>query len=177
MPDRIIRDIPLIARYARQNENEDWRFRAYMKGELDLSNEELDAVVKTTTDEIWKQIDCTTCAHCCKSLKIVVDNKDIARLAQHFNTSAREFSKQYVAVAEDKTKYFSSLPCPFLGQDNRCTVYEIRPEACRDYPYLYEQHFRSRSMSMIENTATCPIVFNVWDSLKQQFKPRRRRHR
>lgn len=175
MPDRIIREIPLIERYARQNENEDWRFRAYLKGELDLSNEELDAVVKETTDEVWKQIDCTTCAHCCKTLEIVVDNKDIARLAQHFNISAREFTNRYVKVTEDKTKIFSSLPCPFLGEDNRCTVYEDRPFACREYPYLYEEHFRSRSMSMIANAACCPIVFNVWDRLKRQFKPRRRR--
>lgn len=175
MPDRIIREIPLIERYSRQNENEDWRFRAHLKGELDLSNEELDAVVRETTDEVWNQIDCTTCAHCCKTLEIVVDNKDIARLAQHFNVSAREFTNRYVKVTEDKTKIFSSLPCPFLGEDNRCTVYEHRPLACREYPYLYEEHFRSRTISMIGNAACCPIVFNVWDRLKQQFKPRRRR--
>lgn len=175
MPDQIIREIPLIARYARQNEDTDWRFRAYLKGHLDLSNTQLDAVVRETTDRVWAQIDCTTCAHCCKTLQIVVDNKDIARLAQHFGMRTSEFAKRYVTVTEDRTQIFASTPCPFLGQDNRCTVYEVRPQACRDYPYLYENNFRSRTISVIENASCCPIVFNVWDRLKQQFKPRRRR--
>jgi hypothetical protein len=174
MRDQIIRDIPLIERYSRRNEAEDYRFRLHLKTTLNLSNEELDAVVRETTDAVWKQIDCTTCAHCCRTLQIVVDRKDIERLAARFNLSVRNFSRRYIAVAEDKTKHFSAVPCPFLGQDNRCTVYEDRPQACRDYPYLYEDHFRSRTLGMIANAAVCPIVFNVWQTLKHRFK--RRKH-
>ncbi len=175
MPDQIIRDIPTIARYARRNENEDLRFRAYLKGRLEASNAQLDGVVRETTDAVWKQIDCTACANCCKTLQIVVDNKDIARLAAHVGSSVRDFTRRYIGVADDKSKYFNATPCPFLGADNRCTVYEHRPQACRDYPYLHEAHFRSRTLSMIENAASCPIVFNVWDSLKQQYKPKKQR--
>lgn len=175
MPDQIIRDIPLIQRYARQNENEDWRFRTHLKATLDLSNEELDAIVRETTDAVWQQIDCTACAHCCKALQIVVDTKDIARLAKRLGMTIRAFSQKYVKVEPDKTKRFNTLPCPFLGADNLCTVYEDRPQACRDYPFLYEPHFRARSMNMVMNAGFCPIVFNVWQSLKHRFKPHKRR--
>src|SRR5690349_7663272 len=174
MSDQIIREIPLIQRYSRHNEAEDMRFRTFIKFKLDLSNAELDKVVRETTDEVWKHIDCTACAHCCRTMQIEVDNKDIKRLAERLQMSVSQFSKRYIAIAEDKTKHFTTVPCPFLGQDNLCTVYDDRPQACRDYPYLYEDHFRSRTLSMIDNAAACPIVFNVWQALKHRFKRRKR---
>jgi len=58
-------------------------------------------------------------------------------------------------------------------------VYEDRPQACRDFPYVHEPNFRSRTLSMIDNTATCPIVFNVWQQLKGRvgYRPRATRAR
>ena len=156
MQDKIIREIPLIARYARHNEAADYRFREYLKGRLNLSNAALDTVVQEVTDEVWQQIDCTTCAHCCRTLQIMVDAKDIQRLAKRQGISVREFSTQYVAVDEDKTKHLRSSPCVFLGTDNRCTVYEDRPAACRDFPYLTTPNFRSRTLIMIENHGGMP---------------------
>jgi uncharacterized protein len=175
MSDQIIREIPLIQRYSRHNEAEDFRFRAYLKGELNLSNAELDAVVRKTTDEVWAQIDCKTCANCCRTMQIVVDNKDIVRLAGRLGMTIAQFTKQYIAVAEDKTRYFTSMPCPFLGEDNLCSVYDDRPKACRDFPFLHGDNFRSRTWGVIDNTSYCPIVFNVWQALKKRFKIRRRR--
>ena len=173
MTDQIIREIPLIQRYARHNEAEDFRFRTFLKVRLNLSNAELDEVVRKTTDEIWQQIDCTTCAHCCRTLQIVVDNKDIQRLALRLGMTPRQFSRKYVQVGEDKTKYLASTPCVFLGADNRCTVYEDRPKACRDFPYLHSNGFRHRTLMMIQNTGACPIVFNVWQELKKLLGFRR----
>jgi uncharacterized protein len=177
--EEVVRDLARIARHAHKCEDEDYRFRVYLKVHLPMANDELDRVVQSIANEVWAQIDCTTCANCCRTLQIVVDNKDIARLAKRLGISNRAFVERYVGEAEDRTKHFVATPCAFLGEDNRCTVYEDRPQACRDYPYLFERHFRSRTFSMIENSATCPIVFNVWDRLKKRFKnqgrPRRRR--
>jgi Fe-S-cluster containining protein len=174
MPDDIIREIPLIQRYSRHNEAEDVQFRAFLKVSLDLSNADLDAVVREVTDDVWKRIDCTTCAHCCRSLQIVVDNADIRRLAERLGMTPGQFSHRYVRVAEDRTKHFASMPCPFLGSDNRCTVYEDRPLACREFPLLHNEGFRRRTLTMMENTAVCPIVFNVWQRLKKRLWTRRR---
>jgi len=174
MKDQIIREIPLIARYSRHNEPEDYRFRAFVKTGLNLSNDQLDALVRETTDQVWKEIDCTTCANCCKTLRIVVDNNDIRRLAARLGMSFQQFSRKYVRAEADKTKFLASTPCQFLAADNRCTVYDDRPQACRDFPYLHDPGFRSRTLMMIENCATCPIVFNVWQRLKDRFWSQRR---
>jgi uncharacterized protein len=168
-PDGLIRELPRIRRYARQNEETDYRFRDYLKHQLPLSNDQLDSVVQEITTEVWGQINCLSCGNCCKTLQIVVGDRDIARLSKRLGMTIKEFSAQYVGVAEDGVKHFLSTPCSFLGEGNACTVYEDRPQACRDFPYLHDTNFRSRTLMMIENCATCPIVFNVWDRLKKRF--------
>ncbi len=174
MADPLIREIPLIQRYARHNEAQDYRFRTFLKVRLNLSNKELDAIVQQTTDDVWKQIDFTTCANCCRTLQIIVDAKDIRRMSARLGITPQKFSQRYVQTDADGAKYFASTPCTFLGADNRCMVYEDRPQACRDFPYLHASDFRHRTLMMIENTAVCPIVFNVWQELKQRFRFRRR---
>ncbi len=173
--DPLIRDISLIQRYSRHNEAEDYRFRDFLKFRLNLSNAELDAAVAETTAEVWSKVDCLTCANCCKTLQVVLDEADIKRLARRLNLSPPEFQKRYVAREADNTLVFAARPCPMLGADNRCGVYEDRPTACRDFPYLYDKDFRSRTLSMVENTALCPIVFNVWRELKVKFRFRKPR--
>ncbi len=174
-PDTIIREIPLIERYSRHNEADDYRFREFLKFRLNRSTKEMDDVVRRTTDEVWARIDCTTCANCCRTLHVVVDAADIARLAGRLRNTAAHFERKYVVMSEDGTKELRNSPCVFLGSDNRCTVYEDRPKACRDFPYLHENHFSSRSLMMISNTSVCPIVFNVWQALKDKFGFRRAR--
>jgi hypothetical protein len=172
MQSKIIREISIIRRYSRYNENEDARFRVFIKNSLNLSNAQLDDIVQETTDRIWKQINCLDCGNCCKTLRIILDTDDIKRLASHLKMSVRAFEKEYIGQDKEYGDLFfkQSPPCPFLGKDNACKVYEHRPKACRDFPYLHEKNFRSRSISMVENLETCPIVFNVWQSLKTQLK-------
>jgi Fe-S-cluster containining protein len=172
-PENLIRELPRIRRYSRHNEAEDMRFRAFVKTRLPLSNAELDAVVRETTDAVWQELDCLTCGNCCRTLQIVVDNADIRRLSTRLGLTSKQFAARYVSVAEDKAQHFTSTPCPFLGQDNRCSVYEDRPQACRDFPYLHTDGFRQRMLVMIENGALCPIVFNVYQRLKQRLWKRR----
>jgi Fe-S-cluster containining protein len=167
--DGLIRDLPLIRRYARHNEAQDYRFRAYVKSGLNLSNTELDTVVHEATDTVWKDIDCTTCGNCCRTALISVDDKDIQRLATRLSLTIKQFAQRYVQTAPDRSKYFATVPCPFLGEDNYCSVYEDRPQSCRDFPYLYHKGFRQYSLTMAENVALCPIVFNVWQALKKRF--------
>ncbi len=169
--NQLITDLPLIRRYARANEPEDNQFRAYLKHQLPISNSELDAMVVGTTRDVWSKIDCLACGNCCRTLQVIVDDSDIARLSARLTSSAREFHSRFVATAPDGVKFFSRSPCPFLGDDNACSVYEDRPQSCRDFPYLLDPGFRRRSIATLENVSTCPIVFNVWQSLKRRFSP------
>ncbi len=169
----IIRDIKQIERYTVQNATQDMQFRTFVLRDLPLSNTLLDERVREETQSVWRQIDCLSCGRCCRTLQVVVDDADIARLARHVMSSPRQFQAKYVRVASDGTKHLASIPCPFLQPDNRCSVYDLRPKSCRDFPYLNEANFRSRMLFLLDYLSLCPIVFNVWDRLKRQFSVRR----
>jgi Fe-S-cluster containining protein len=172
LQNKLITDIPLIERYARQNEKDDLRFRTQLK-RLRMPGKQVDAIVRETTDEVWAQIDCTKCANCCRTLDVPVNEHDRARLAARFNMTADGFAERYTKAWPDGDpgeRIFASSPCPFLADDNHCTVYEDRPAMCRGYPFLDKDDFRSRTLNIIAQTDTCPIVFNVWRELKNRLQ-------
>jgi uncharacterized protein len=163
----MIRELPVIQKLARRNEEVDYRFRAYLKERLPLSNTELDATVQEVADTVWAEIDCTTCGNCCRTLEIVVDKGDILRLSKRLGITTHQFEEKYVQTTDGVSHF--PIPCPFLGDDNHCQIYEDRPRACRDYPYLHQRKFRDYSLTTVENCGTCPIVFNVWETLKERL--------
>jgi Fe-S-cluster containining protein len=152
-----------------QKEDENWKFRAYLKG-LDIEIEELDKIVHEINDEVTSQIDCTKCANCCKVFDPILDEEDIVKFSSNLKTSIEEFKSAYLVLSKDeKDKYkFNTVPCPFL-KDNKCTNYTNRPKVCESYPHLHKEEFIRRLMGVIDNYSICPIVFNVYERLKKEL--------
>jgi uncharacterized protein len=86
--------------------------------------------------------DCLKCpAYCCSYDRIIVDKKDLNRLARHFDidpdTAARRFTKVVAGervLRHQKDKIYGSI-CMFLDtKTRRCTIYDGRPGVCHEYP-------------------------------------------
>lgn len=171
--ENIITSVDLVCQYAKRKENENFRFRTYVKFRVSMNDDQLDAVVREATDQVWSRIDCLSCANCCKTLQPVLDLEDIERLAKRLGMSPKKFEQQYVARAPGGDRVIKRAPCPFL-EGNACSVYEDRPKACKDYPYLHSEGFRQRMLYAIGNAASCPIVYNTMERLKRRvgFKKR-----
>lgn len=153
---------------AAKKEDQNWRFRSFLKFYDELSDEELDLLVFKTADEVSSTIDCTHCGRCCQQLKPICSQQDQQRLAARLSITVEQLRQQYLEydTSDDEPAWqIKNSPCPFL-RDKKCTVYENRPDNCRDYPYLHEPEFTSRTWGMIERTFTCPIVFHVMEALK-----------
>lgn len=155
--------------------DDDEAFRVHLKRFLPLSNAQLDAEVHALGAEVSARTDCTACTRCCQERYIVVDDKDIRRIARRLKVSADAFAREHVALADDGVLQFAQKPCPLLGSDGKCTVYEDRPQACRDFPYLHLPHVRSRSITLREAVDECPIVGEVWGEMKRRYPPEKRR--
>ena len=58
--------------------------------------------------------------------------------------------------------------CQFLGDDDRCTIYEDRPDTCRNFPHLVRGSgsIESRMWQMIDRATYCPIVYNSLEAYK-----------
>jgi Fe-S-cluster containining protein len=90
------------------------------------------------------QYNCLKCpGYCCTYPRIPVTDADIARLAARFEITAaqarRRFTKKAGEEGEQVLRHkddpiFDSS-CRFLDSEaRRCTIYEHRPAACREYP-------------------------------------------
>jgi len=98
----------------------------------------------------------------------VLNENDIQKLSVNFGISDRQFQKQFLKKYKDKDYIFNKLPCPFL-ENNICTQYQYRPKDCMSYPHLHKEDFVFRLIGVIENYSICPIVFNVYELLKEKI--------
>jgi Fe-S-cluster containining protein len=160
---------------AQAKEDENLRFRVYLKSQDRMEEEEVDELVFKLTKQVWAGIDCTQCANCCKTVRPTLSDEDVDRLVRRLGRAREEFIRQYLGPTEpgdDNPWQTNSTPCPFL-KDNLCSVYEDRPTDCRKYPYLYEPDFTSRTIGTVNRTFQCPIVYEVMEKLKQAMGFRR----
>jgi len=173
-------DLGQIRGLAQKKEDENWRFRDFLKRRCDLEPEEIDRHVFEITRRVRAGIDCSSCANCCREVKPTFSAKEINRLARRLGIERRQFIEAYLERTEGDNEnpwQTRTKPCPFL-KENRCSVYEDRPADCSGYPYLYQPDFVSRTMAMMERTFTCPIVYEVMEDLKKKslgFSRRQRR--
>ncbi len=157
-------DLKKIKAIAESDEEENWDFRSYLKFH-DMPDDELDELVSQLNESVEEAIDCTKCANCCKKIPPDLRKDDIRRISKHLKVSEAVFSETYLKRSEEGENIINVLPCPFLDQ-NKCSIYDIRPETCRSYPHLDKPDFRSRLTEVVRNCSLCPIVFNVYEELK-----------
>ena len=127
----------------------------------------LDSTVEKIHDEVFTEIDCLTCANCCKTTSPIFYQKDIERLAKLFRMRPVEFIQNYLHVDVDDDYVLNSAPCPFLGEDNYCSVYEHRPNACREYPHTNRKKMVQIMDLTYKNTLVCPAVLEMVERLKK----------
>jgi len=159
-----ITDLNEIKRLAEAREEMYTELRAFIKWRLDWEDAKLDAVVHEIARPIYRAVDCTSCANCCRTMLVGIRPGDGPRLARRLRLTEGEFEKRYLAVSKDGEKVIAESPCPFL-RGARCSVYEVRPRDCREFPHLLKAGFRGRAASTYANAADCPIVFNALEQL------------
>jgi Fe-S-cluster containining protein len=133
----------------------------------------IDALARQLHDEVFAAIDCTRCAHCCKTMQPAFTDEDIARIAAHLGVSPSAFIAAHLETDPDegglRTK---QTPCPFLGGDDRCTIYAVRPRACREFPHTDKEGFTSRTYLHTANTLSCPAVYHIVNGLRRRLRRR-----
>ena len=129
----------------------------------------LDYIVQETHDEVFDEVDCLTCANCCKTTGPLFTDNDIARIAKHFRMKPSDFIDDYLRIDEDKDYVLKQVPCHFLGADNYCSIYEVRPKACREYPHTDRRKIYQIGTLTVKNTAICPAAFKMVEKMKSKL--------
>jgi Fe-S-cluster containining protein len=127
---------------------------------------DLDKTVHTLHTEAFQHIDCLTCANCCKTTSPIFYQRDIEKLARHLKIKPGAFIDTFLHIDEDKDYVLNTAPCPFLGPDNHCSVYEYRPEACKEYPHTNRKRIYQILNLTLKNAEICPAVSEVVEKLR-----------
>ncbi len=114
-------------------------------------------------------IDCLDCGNCCKSISPAVKDSDIARLSKYLKIKQSDIVEKYFLLDEDGDYVFRNQPCPFLGEDNYCSVYSARPKACREYPHTDRVKMQQILNITHKNISVCPIVYEIVKELREEY--------
>lgn len=117
-------------------------------------------------DEAFEKIDCLTCANCCKTTSPIFRDVDIDRIAKHLGMRPSHFTEKYLHIDEENDWVLNSSPCAFLGADNYCSIYDVRPKACRDYPHTDRKNMTQILDLTYRNTMVCPAVASIVEKMR-----------
>ena len=86
-------DLRKIEQLGKRRENENIRFRTFLKGK---DPDRIDPMVNRLNEEISARIDCTTCANCCKKLAPCISETDIEKLSQRLELPKNKIRSDYL---------------------------------------------------------------------------------
>jgi Fe-S-cluster containining protein len=115
--------------------------------------------------EAFEKIDCLQCAACCRNYSPRFKTPDIKRISRHLKMKEGEFIETFLRLDEEGDYVVKSTPCPFLGADNFCSIYDVRPSDCERFPYTDEDVLLKRHAITLKNVTFCPAVYMVLERL------------
>ena len=118
-------------------------------------------------EEAFEKIDCLQCAACCKNYSPRFKTPDVKWISKHLRMKESDFIETYLNVDEEGDFVVKSTPCPFLGSDNFCSIYDERPSDCARFPYTDEDVFFKRQKLTLKNATFCPITVFVLEKLTE----------
>ncbi len=132
--------------------------------------ENADELVLKLHKQAFLKTDCLQCANCCRTLGPRITGKDIDQIAKALRIKPAKVIENYLRIDEDNDYVFQSMPCPFLMNDNYCSIYENRPKACREYPHTDRKRFYQIYQLTVKNAYTCPVAYSVLENLQKELK-------
>ena len=121
-------------------------------------------------EEAFEKIDCLKCGNCCKGYSPRFKTPDIKRIAKYLKMKDGDLINNYLRVDEDGDYVMRASPCSFLGEDNYCSIYDVRPSDCERFPYTDEDFLLKRQPMALKNSTFCPITYYVIEKLMAMGK-------
>ena len=100
---------------------------------------------------------CQQSGNCCRCPGVVYATQpEISSMASVLHTSIYDFREKYIVKRNgwDVIADVSHRPNCFLNNNNKCSIYEARPKACRTYPD-WPEIWTSRAQ-ILKECASCP---------------------
>ncbi len=120
--------------------------------------------------EVWNEVDCLSCANCCKKMTPTFTKQDLKRISAHFGQTPEEFRKQWLKKDSNKDLVNKKQPCQFLNlKDNKCSIYHIRPVDCATFPHLSKKNWKLYAHVHKQNIDYCPATFKLVEKMISHY--------
>jgi Fe-S-cluster containining protein len=131
--------------------------------DLDIISEQLDK-------EVWKDTNCLGCANCCKVMSPTYTFQDIKRISAHFNMRMKDFKEKWLEFDKKEGDWMNkSRPCQFLDlKTNMCSIYDIRPDDCAQFPHLTKKGMKNYLHVHRQNIEYCPATYKWVEKLQER---------
>ena len=146
------------------------KLTAFLQKLDEIVPEDMHALVAETDVTVWRDIDCTTCANCCKTMTPTFTKADVIRISAHLSMTPREFKDKWLLKEEDTGDWVNKLqPCQFLVND-KCSIYEVRPRDCAEFPHHNKKPFDAYNDTFVQNLHRCPATFTLVERLEKKVR-------
>lgn len=164
----MVTDLVQIRRLGESKRDENLRFRFYLK-----RHNYVERRLKKIAEDVEDQIDCTTCANCCRVATVQPTERDIEKISRFLRIAPDRFIRDYTVIDEagDRILKRTEKGCVFLdGFD--CSIYEERPRTCEFFPHVAkgEGPITTRMWELVDRATYCPIVYNSLEAFKDVTK-------
>ena len=130
----------------------------------------LDKLAEKIEKEVWQEVDCLTCANCCKSMTPTFTKKDIVRISAHFDQTPDEFKEKWLYLDNNGDWMNTRTPCQFLDKKtNMCSIYAIRPADCAGFPHLAKKKMVEYIHVHKQNVEYCPATYKMVETMKEML--------
>jgi hypothetical protein len=160
---------PLLVNWEKKSRERQKLYKQFLQR---VSKNEVLSRQQDIHEEAFNKVDCLSCANCCKNYSPRFKTPDIKRISKLLGLREGVFIETYLKEDEDGDFVLQTAPCPFLGSDNFCSIYEDRPSDCRRFPYTDEDVLIKRASLTIKNSSFCPITYYTLERLMQDVPQR-----
>jgi hypothetical protein len=159
-----MKSIELIQKWQSDKVKQDKPISDIIKDYFGHHNDAIDRI-NNINNEVTSSINCLDCANCCKTTVTTFNNEDITKASKYLGISKKSFINKY--LINDMEEYTTiTTPCPFLLEDNKCRIYEVRPVSCRSFPHTHKSNFYALKNVHKENYIICPITYHLINKLE-----------
>ena len=133
----------------------------------ELVPEDLPELVSRVDATVWRDTNCMECANCCKTMTPTFTKADVKRISAHLDMKPKEFMDKWLIKEEDSGDWINKTqPCQFLA-DNKCSIYEVRPADCAEFPHHNKKPFDLYNETFKNNLIHCPATLTLIARLKK----------
>ena len=106
--EKYLKNLPKFAK-DKHNENKKYFDKLKKKAPKDL-----DYQMENIHNQVFKKVDCLSCANCCKTTGPLFTSADIERIAKFLKLKPQKFIDQYLRIDEENDYVLQQVPCTFF---------------------------------------------------------------